>query len=303
VSVSIVIKSNAFAAAALLASILAIGAAACDDDSLAPGGGTTDTLTFGGAVRVFDVYVSRKVTHDTPAPLLFALHQTSPPSDGAKMRELSGFDAVADSFGIIVVYPDALVDWAEGCDCSTADVEGTDDVGFLLALIDHVEREWSVNRGRVYAVGFSQGGLFADRVGCDAAEHFAGVAVVAATMSRPLSLECEPSLPVKFALMSGTRDAVFPFRGSLERGPFTTISAESTIRLWRGFDGCSDLPVVRSVPDTVDDGWSVRVDGYNQCPGAARVALYTIQGAPHAWPKGDMDPALEIAEFFLGEEP
>ena len=95
----------------------------------------------------------------------------------------------------------------------------------------------------------------------------------------------------------------FIFRGSLERGPFTTISAESTIRLWRGFDGCSDLPVVRSVPDTVDDGWSVRVDGYNQCPGAARVALYTIQGAPHVWPKGDMDPAMEIAEFFLGEEP
>ncbi len=297
------IKSNEFAAAALLASILAAGAAACGDDSLAPGGGTTDTLTFGGQVRVFDVYVSRKVTHDTPAPLLFALHQTSPPSDGAKMRELSGFDAVADSFGIIVVYPDALVDWAEGCECSTADVEGTDDVGFLLALIDHVERDWAVDRGRVYAVGFSQGGLFADRVGCDAAEHFAGVAVVAATMSRPLSLECEPSLPVKFALMSGTRDAVFPFRGSLERGPFTTISAESTIRLWRGFDGCSDLPVVRSVPDTVDDGWSVRVDRYNQCLGAARVALYTIQGAPHVWPKGDMDPAWEIAEFFLDEEP
>ena len=297
------IKSNAFAAVALLASILAAGVAACGDDSLVPGGGTTDTLTFGGAVRVFDIYVSRQVTRDTPAPLLFALHQTSPTSDGAKMRELSGFDAVADSFGFIVVYPDAIVDWAEGCDCSTADVEGTDDVGFLLALIGHVERDWSVDRGQVYAVGFSQGGLFADRVGCDAAEHFAGVAVVAATMSRPLSLVCEPSRPVKFALMSGTRDPVFPFRGSLDRGPFTTISADSTIRLWRGFHGCSDLPVVRSVPDTVDDGWSVRVDGYNQCTAAARVTLYTIQGAPHVWPKGDMDPAMEIAEFFLGEEP
>ena len=296
------IKSDAFAAAALLASILAAGAAACGHDSLAPGGGTTDTLTFGGEVRVFDVYVSAKVARDTPAPLLFALHQTSPASDGARMRELSGFDAVADSLGLIVVYPDALVDWAEGCDCSTADAEGTDDVGYLLELIDYVERDWPVDRGRVYAVGFSQGGLFAGRVGCDAAEHFAGVAVVAATMSRPLSLACEPSVPMKFVLMSGTRDAVFPFRGSLDRGPFTTISAESTVRLWRGFVGCSDLPVVRSVPDTVDDGWSVRVDGYNQCTGAARVALYTIQGAPHVWPKGDMDPAMEIAEFFLGEE-
>ena len=297
------IKSNAFAAAALLASILAAGAAACGDDSLAPGGGTTDTLTFGGELRVFDIYVSRKVTHDNPAPLLFALHQTSPPSDGAKMRELSGFDAVADSFGFIVAYPDALDDWAEGCDCSTADVEGTDDVGFLLALIDHVERDWSVDRGRVYAVGFSQGGLFADRVGCDAAEHFAGVAVVAATMSRSLSVVCKPSLPVKFALMSGTRDAVFPFRGSQDLGLFTTISATDAIQLWRGFDGCSNLREVRSVPDTVDDGWSVRVTEYSQCAGAGRVALYTIQGAPHLWPKGDMDPAMEIAQFFLGEEP
>ena len=104
------IKPNTPPAVALLASILAVGAAACGGESLAPGGGTTDTLTFGSEVRVFDLYVSNKVSRDTPAPLLFALHQTSPRSDGAQMRELSGFDAVADSLGFLVVYPDAMRD-------------------------------------------------------------------------------------------------------------------------------------------------------------------------------------------------
>jgi polyhydroxybutyrate depolymerase len=282
-----------------MASILAAGAAACGNEALAPGGGTTDTLTFDTKLRVFDVYVSDKVERDTPAPLLFVMHQTTPPSDGEQMRELSGFDAVADSLGFIVVYPDAIVDWAEGCDCATSDLGGVDDVGFLLALIDRMEQDWSVDRGRVYAVGFAQGGLFANRLGCDAAQHFAGVAVVAATMSRPLSVACDPSRPMKYALMVGTRDEVFPFWGSSDRGPFTTISAEATLRLWRGLVGCSDLPVVSTVPDTVDDGWTVRVDGYRQCTTDASVVMYTIQGATHVWPKGDMDPALELGEFFL----
>jgi poly(3-hydroxybutyrate) depolymerase len=59
--------------------------------------------------------------------------------------------------------------------------------------------------------------------------------------------------------------------------------------------------VGRFEPDVVDDGWRVRVDEWGSCQAGARVALYTIIGAGHVWPAGDIDPAMALAEFFLGD--
>lgn len=288
-------KSNVLVAALTLA----FGALACEGaHEPGPGGDLTDSLTFDGALRIYDAHISRRYERGMDIPLIIALHAS--PGTGATMRDVSDFDPAADSLGFIVVYPDATSDWAEGCGCSTADLDGVDDVGFMRALIDRLDDRWGIDRSRVFAVGFSQGGLFAHRVGCDAAAEFAGIGVVATTMSRPVSQACDPSEPVAMILMAGTHDQLFPYAGSaVDLGEFTTISAVAAIDLWRGHNGCVGRSVGRLEPDLVDDGWRVRVDEWDPCQSGSRVALYTILGAGHVWPKGDIDPAFAVAESFL----
>jgi poly(3-hydroxybutyrate) depolymerase len=45
--------------------------------------------------------------------------------DGSGMRRLSGFDAAADRYGFVAVYPDGYRrSWADGCGASAADRAG-----------------------------------------------------------------------------------------------------------------------------------------------------------------------------------
>lgn len=264
-------------------------------------GGTTHRaeLLVGDSVRTFRLFVPSDLPRQGRAPLVLAFHGTG--GSGAGFRAETGLDPLAARDGFLVAYPDAAVgNWAEGCDCNLADRLAINDTGFVRALIDSVSGRFPVDRTRVYAVGFSQGGLFVHRLACQMSDRIAAVASVAAPISAPLAERCGPGAPVSVLVMMGTLDDAYPYEGQ-GQGVRATLGARATTGLWRTLDRCGDTAGVASLPNRVADGTTVLEERWPACGGGSEVALYTVDGGRHAWsPSRDVATAELVTGFFLG---
>lgn len=234
---------------------------------------------------------------EQPAPLLIAFHGV--PGTGAAMQEGANLDRVAAQRGWITVYPSATSDWAEGCDgCAKADREGVNDVQFVADLVDVLDERYAIDRRRVYVLGYSQGGLFTQRLACEWTEHLAGVVVVAATMSVPLASRCIPEHVVPIVIVHGTNDTVFPWAGNLEASNFSTLSAPEVARRWADWNRCNDELLVNDSPEEAQ-GAEVRLERFTQCAGGVEVRLYGVQDGPHAWPSFGVEAlAIDFLQPF-----
>jgi polyhydroxybutyrate depolymerase len=131
----------------------------------------------------------------------------------------------------------------------------------------------------MYAAGMSNGGLLAQRLGCEAADLFAAIAPVAGTLN--LS-PCTPSQPVAVIEFHGDADQHIPYTGGYGPESLTQVnfaSVEESVAFWVGNNACSPAPYTETHADIRHDTW----DG---CQHGAAVELYTILGGGHAWPGG-----------------
>lgn len=286
----------------LLALSVSASAVACDGDSPGELDGTSfrGSVLVGDTARAFVAYVPNSLDGSSQAPLLVAFHGSG--GSGAGFRAFAGLDRQADAHGFIAVYPDALVsNWAEGCDCNNADRLGINDLGLADALIDEFSSLYAIDPRRVYAVGFSQGGLFVHRLACERAGRFAAVASVAAPISFPLSERCAPSAPVSVLGMQGSEDAVFPWEGG-GQGSLAVLGAVETIERWASRNECGTPPSVTRLPDTANDGTHVIESLYSPCGGGTEVALYAVMGGVHTWEMSrDIGTAEVLLDFLLDQ--
>jgi polyhydroxybutyrate depolymerase len=251
-----------------------------------------ESLSYGGRIRTYQLYVPTRL-HD-PAPLLVVLHGGG--GSGANMALMSRqtFNRIADREGVIVIYPDGVGrNWNDGRTGlrSPAMKENIDDVGFLRALVHEMSTRHHVDAKRIYSTGISNGGFMSFRLACEAADVFAAIAPVAATLSDDLGPRCHPSKPVSVAILNGTNDPLVPWAGGevsalgIKRG--TVWSAEKTLDTWAALDGCrekSDDQVIDKVPG---DDTSVILHVRSQCRAGSEVRLYEIRGGGHTWPRGE----------------
>jgi polyhydroxybutyrate depolymerase len=180
-----------------------------------------------------------------------------------------------------------------------ADRLGVNDTGFVRALVEHVAARYPVDRARIYAVGFSQGGLFVHRLGCEMADLVTAVASISAPMSAPLARRCTPTIPVAALVMMGTLDASYPYEGG-GAGERATLGARETTRVWGVLNGCRGEPEAQALPDRTPDGTTVLEERWTACASGRDVALYTVDGGRHAWvPSADVATADLVTNFLL----
>ncbi len=112
---------------------------------------------------------------------------------------------VADTAGIVVVYPNGIDEtW------NVSSTTGTDDVGFISALIDTVDYQYSIDLNRVFATGMSMGGFMSYRLACELSERIAAIASVTGLQA---FYPCNPNRPVPILQFHGTADPVVPYAG------------------------------------------------------------------------------------------
>ena len=240
---------------------------------------TEGSILHDGMMRTFRVHVPPSGVGASSLPIVLMLH-----GGGGSARQFetasSGMNVVADREGFIAVYPDGtgrIQTWNAGGCCGGAVTNDVDDVGFIAALLDHLEGALCVDRARVYAAGMSNGGLMSHRLACELSERFAAIAPVAGTEMSPT---CTPTRQVPLMHIHGTADGHVPFAGGLGCGPagvaFTSVPA--TMERRRTINGC-EATTTRVL--TEGDG---TCEGYTGCDADAVVC--SVEGGGHNWPGG-----------------
>ncbi|MBN1209447.1 MAG: hydrolase [Myxococcaceae bacterium] len=242
-------------------------------------------LEHGGRTRTFRYHLPPQVKPG--APLVLSLHGRM--GQGKGQAKLTGFNAVADEGGFIVVYPDGVDrSWADGRGTTPADQLGVDDVGFLTALADHFIAEFGADRRRVYAAGMSNGAMMSYRLACERADRFAAIGPVAALMGQALAGSCAPSRPVSVISFVGTEDPLVPFEGGPVRGDRGPVLSEAESReKWAALNGCEAGPAVSQEPDRAPtDGTRIRREAHGPCREGSEVVFHVVEGGGHVWPGG-----------------
>ena len=208
------------------------------------------------------------------APAILMLHYLH--GSPADMADLTAAGRLARDAGAWVILPDAVQGkWNYG----SASVKTVNDVKFLDTVIDTVVARYPIDSRRIYMSGYSNGGLMSVRYACERPERIAAVGVVATTIEQLDALQCAPPQGVAMLYINGVDDPVVPFEGNLLKR-----SAESTLELWRGFNGCGATFTSELLPDRVDDGTRVTHKAWSQCSSGLPVEQYAIEGGGHTWP-------------------
>jgi polyhydroxybutyrate depolymerase len=271
--------------------------AACDPAVREAQERARDAVRVGDTVRTYVLDAPVSADSGAPIPLLLVFHGTG--ERGPAMRRRAGFDTLPAARSLLVAYPDAAVgNWAEGCACSRADLLGINDTGFVRALVADVARRYPVDHSRVYAVGFSQGGVFVHRLACQMADLVAGVASVASPMSAVMAEQCRPTRPVAVLVLQGTLDDAYPYEGERRR-EHSVLGARETADIWRVLDGCARDAVGREWPDRAADGTRMLEERWAGCRDGVEVALVSVEGGRHAWSlSADVSTPALVWEFL-----
>jgi polyhydroxybutyrate depolymerase len=245
--------------------------------------------------RTFELHVGGGGTGEGTSggrPLILAFHGGS--STASDMRKLTNLDARADREGWVVAYPNGVDGhWNDGRDVDDypAHHDDVDDVGFVTRLVDHLVDTAGVDRGRVYATGFSNGGMFVHRLAMTSPDLVAAIAPVSGTIARPL-LDPGPSAPVPVFMIHGTADRMVSYDGGPVGGPSESrgevASVEETAARWRAANRCSDTPDEETLPHQ-DEADPTRVRLARWRPGGTEgdeVVLATVVEGGHTWPGG-----------------
>jgi polyhydroxybutyrate depolymerase len=223
----------------------------------------------------------------------------------------NNFKPEAAKRGIILVLPHATIDpelnhyfWNATDSCCDFDKLGTNDIGYLAALIQDVEKNgaaaadnlpspvpaYTIDEKRIWAFGHSNGGFMVNRLACDMADKIAGIVSMAGETYKDQT-KCAASAPIAFLQVQGDADMTVPYAG----GPAEGISvlppapgAIETTQDWAKKNDCSPKadtsePMIQLM--TTSTGPDTTKLVYNTgCEANGHTELWTIHLGPHSPP-------------------
>ena len=138
----------------------------------------SSSIQHDGVTRSFIVRLPPGFTPEASRPLVVALHPAF--SSAAQFQQTAGWDAVSNTRGIVVVYPNGGNPTGTSGNFTWNGWEFTgaapDDIGFLSTLIDHVHTTYGTDACRTYMTGFSNGAMMTNSF---VAVHTGKVAAIA----------------------------------------------------------------------------------------------------------------------------
>jgi polyhydroxybutyrate depolymerase len=261
---------------------------------------TTHTLTYDGRERTYLIITPENDLAE-PLPLILALH-----GGGGTARSMcdmpGGLAAPARKAGYLLVCPEGFDrHWNDGREIQRwrAHAEGIDDVGFLMALVDHLSLQYPINQDRIFASGISNGGQMSYRLACERSDRIKAIAPVVASMA--ITLECDPTDPVSIIIINGTEDPLVPYEGgeirALRRGLGFVHSTPEVVQFWARHNNCGNEAERSKEPDqSPDDGTQIWRTEYDDCSNDTRVILYEVEGGGHTWPGANQ----YLPQFLIG---
>jgi polyhydroxybutyrate depolymerase len=241
-------------------------------------------MDIGGASRRWRSYIPAAHDGATPLPLVILLH-----GGGGDYGQI-GFlteDGFAEEQGFVAVAPQALQGvwtWNDS-ESVEPDVSMTNsDLVFIDALIERLGEDLCLDLARVYATGFSWGGVGLAALSCALEDQIAAIAPVGLTVD--FGDACVMDRGVPMLAFHSRNDPIAPFGGGLDPD-FPDVALVD----WPGWDasipervasiaarnGCEPEP--RSEMLTADIERLVWA-----CPARADVEFVVTEDESHGWP-------------------
>ncbi len=128
---------------------------------------------------------------------------------------------------------------------ATAAASFRDDIAYTGAVLADVARRWPIDRGRVLAAGFSQGGSMVWHLACFRPDAFGitAYAPIAGGFWQPQAEHC-PAGPVEMRHIHGTADRIVPLTGREPVPGHRQGDIAAGIALWRAHNLCAEEPVL-----------------------------------------------------------
>lgn len=232
------------------------------------------TLTHNGIERQYRVRLPAGYDETKQYPLVFAFHGYL---DRSKQLEFySGLSNLGQEESFIAVYPEGVKrSWNGGICCGYAFENDVDDVGFIDNLLTVLGDQYAVDKDKVYAIGFSNGGVLTARLIQELPDTFAGAAMVMSsfgTEEKVLSLS-EANTPL--ILLNGTDDLYIPRDADALTNSFNFIPLDRSDELLRQSYACPDNPEISESDRFIHKTY--RCD-------SARLETYLYKDTAHVWP-------------------
>jgi polyhydroxybutyrate depolymerase len=237
---------------------------------------TLQTITIEGMrPRKYRLNLPSSYAAGTAAPLLIGIHGLG--GSATSFRTLSKFDVYGEERGMITAYPEgygpefgADAAWNAGLCCGLAKENEIDDVTLISAIINSIEARFSIDKSRVWAVGFSNGGMLSYRLACELSQKITAIGVGAGSL---MNKTCDNTKPVSIIHLHGGADPDILFTGA---GYFNTRDVVSSITSINASFGCTDVSnSISKIPGQSDWKWS--------CPNEVDVQIIKYDGQGHEW--------------------
>jgi polyhydroxybutyrate depolymerase len=249
-----------------------------------------DTLT-----RWFKVVIPSAYDHTDPRPLLFCFHGGGLSMDTYFNRRQDLVNRCEEE-NWILVFPNganAAGDKGDGtwnavhC-CDPALKYNVDDIGFVKTMIDRLSSRLKIDTKRIYATGFSNGGMLTHRIAAELPDLFAAVAPGAATIGGQVDslspvVTVQPTQPIPIIMIHGKDDWAVKYNGGPTDGGSSRIdlSFKESVLFWANHNLCT----LDQVDTAVIDGLKgeVRIDTFHDCDGDVKVQAISIENLGHGW--------------------
>lgn len=266
----------------------------------------SDTIDINGVARTYIVQFADK----KPAPLVIVLHGNT--QTGNDMVTRTSWPAVARREHFGAVFPDGLNRaWADlrpdTNRAGRAPPKGTDDVGFIVRLIEKFIADGSADPKRIYVTGVSNGGAMTMTMIGARADLFAAAASVIFNLTDDMANAIHPSRPVPLLMINGTADPLIPYEGGRGTSRFAVAgfwSTEKTFDFWRRINGCGTREVAMVDLEHRDPKDPTSVTQISsRCPPGRDVVLYRINKGGHRMPSALPDARFpRIVNALLGPQ-
>jgi polyhydroxybutyrate depolymerase len=261
----------------------------------------TGSFVHDGLTRNYTIYIPANYNAANAHPIVFNLHGYT--SSGTAQASLTKMNAIADTAGFIVAYPEGTLDNSLQPYWNSGYGTGVDDIGFIDALIDKIAIDYTVDLQRVYSTGLSNGGIMSNTLACALNDRIAAIAGVGGTMSIVQNASCSPNNKIPVMHIHGTSDLVVSYLGN-----GVLLGVDALITHWRTHNGLTSTSSTTAFSNTtLLDGSTadlIRYETGSNYP----VHLIRVNNGGHSWPGSgvivsgstnmDFDASLEIWKFF-----
>lgn len=222
----------------------------------------TISIKVGSTTRSFIQYTPSALS-EKPA-LVISMHGLG--GSGSFQRTMYSLDNLANKEKFIVVYPDGTfkVSGSNGWDIS-----GMSDVNFISAIIDSMASRHKIDRNRVFATGFSMGGMMSYKLACTITDKIAAIAPASGYPMSKFGYDnvCKPTGPIPICHFHGTADNVVEYSGL---GTFVKNFVTS--------NGCTPTATSSNLSS------KIKKEIWTSCDSGSEIIIYHFNNMDHAYP-------------------